>query len=171
MSACIARGCSYFLSGVMQGSVKDKDDAALSDVHGIRVAPQDYRAQLKDAILGADPSAKIIEPWELVGGLCAEMYPPGTPQEDYFADDAHVQRAFQLCVDRAAQADVVVSYLPEASMGSAVEIHAARQAGKKVITIAMGRMASNWVVRSYSDHKLSSIAGLKEWLASNLAPE
>ena len=64
--------------------------------------------------------------------------------------------------------DVVVSYLPEASMGSAVEIHAAKLAGKRVIAIAPDRMGQNWVVRSYADNKLASIDELAALLTSLL---
>lgn len=159
----IARGACYFLSGVMQGSVKS------TEVHkGVEVTNQDYRALMKAAILAADSTAKIIEPWDLVGQMCMELYPADKPKEEYFREDEDVQKAFQLCVDQAGASDVVVSYLPEASMGSAVEIHAAKLAGKRVIAIAPDRMGQNWVVRSYADNKLASIDELAALLTSLL---
>ena len=71
-------------------------------------------------------------------------------------------------VEAAAAADVVISYLPEASMGSAVEIHAARQNNRTILAVAPGSMANNWVVRSYADHTFSSIDELRGWLSSNV---
>ena len=158
--ADIAAGSSYFLSGVMQGS-KANGDGVEGTVN------QDYRQLLKDAILAADPSATIIEPWDLVGAEVAKMYPEGTPQSEMFKDDAHVRQAFEVCVAAAAAATVVVSYLPEASMGSAVEIFKAKVAGRKIIVVAPGSMAQNWVVRSYSDHTFDSIDSLGAWLRSS----
>lgn len=154
----IPRGARYFLSGVMQGR---KADGA--GVEG--TVSQDYRQVMKDAILAADATAIVVEPWDLVGALCAELYPEGTAQGNMFRDDAHVQRAFGICVDAAAAADVVVSYLPEASMGSAVEIHAAKLAGKTIIAVAPGSMAANWVVRSYSDRVVPGLDELRAHLA------
>ena len=65
---------------------------------------------------------------------------------------------------RAAAADVVISYLPEASMGSAVEIHAAKAAGKTILAVAPGTMAQNWVVRSFSARTFEDIPALAWFL-------
>jgi hypothetical protein len=157
----IAKGSKYFLSGVMQG--KKADGAGVEGT-----VNQDYRAQMSDAIISADSTATVVEPWDLVGAVCKEMYPEGTPQSDMFKDDAHVRRAFGVCVDAAAASDVVISYLPEASMGSAVELHAARQNGRVILAVAPGSMAGNWVVRSYADETFNSIEDLSGWLASNV---
>ena len=185
----IKAGSSYFLSGVMQGKKADGDGVA-------GTVNQDYRQHVKDAVLAgaqpvhptvwvaplppclllahsspvartaADSTAVIIEPWDLVGAECAVLYPEGTAQSDMFKEDAHVQRCFGVVVDAAAKADIVISYLPEASMGSAVEIHAAKGAGKVILVVAPGSMAQNWVVRSYADSVFASIDELRQWLAS-----
>ena len=155
----IAAGASYFLSGVMQGRKADGDG-----VEG--TVSQDYRRLITAAIQSADPSARVVEPWDLVGGVCQSLYAEGTPQSDMFKDDAHVRLAFGVVVDAAAAADIVVSYLPEASMGSAVEIHAARAAGRTILVVAPGSMAQNWVIRSYADYVFASIDELSVWLVS-----
>ena len=81
----ITPGCSYFLSGVMQGR---KADGA--GVEG--TVPQDYRRELADAILDADSTAVLVEPWDLVGAMCKDLYPEGTPQSEMFKEDAHVRQ-------------------------------------------------------------------------------
>ena len=129
---------------------------------------QDYRGQMKEAILSADAAATVIEPWDLVGNVCKELYPEGTPWSAMFKDDAHVRMAFGTCVDAAAEADVLISYLPEASMGSAIEIYKARSAGKKILVVAPGSMAGNWTVRSYADRIFSSIEELRAALVCQL---
>ena len=159
-------GSSFFLSGVMQGKKAGQDGQ--SDVKGIAVVNQDYRGLIKSAIVAADDTAKIIEPWDLVGAECTKIYPEGTSQADMFKDDADVRRCFQLCVDAAAASDVVISYLPEASMGSAVEIHAAMLAGKKILVVAPDLMSQNWVVRSYADLVFKSIDELGSWLKESV---
>ena len=158
----ISSGSSYFMSGVMQGRKADGDG-----VEG--TVDQDYRRLIKEAVLGADASASIVEPWDLVGALCRELYPADTPQSDMFRENSHVAKAFGMCVEAAAQADVLISYLPEASMGSAVEIHAARSASRTILVVAPGSMSGNWVVRSYADHVFASIEELGAWLVANVA--
>ena len=81
-----------------------------------------------------------------------------------WTDDADVRKLFAEVVDAAAAADVVVSYLPTASMGSACELHAAHAAHKTVLCIAPGAMAQNWVVRSFSARTFEDIPALAWFL-------
>ena len=158
----LRRGCSYFLSGVMQGRKAEGEG-----VEG--TVSQDYRQHMKDAILAADAGAAVVEPWDLVGAECERLYPKGTPQAEMFKENADVRHCFGVCVEAAVKADVVVSYLPEASMGSAVEIYAAKGAGRTILCVAPGRMAQNWVVRSYADHVFEDIPALRRWLIAAAA--
>ena len=50
----------------------------------------------------------------------------------------------------AAKSDVLIAYLPEASMGTAVEMWEAHRAGKTILAITP--LAHNWVVRFLSHH-------------------
>lgn len=157
MAVAIAAGSSYFLSGVMQGKSASGDG-----VEG--TVNQDYRAEMKAAILAADATARVVEPWDLVAEKVKKIYPEGTQQSEMFKHDIHVRQCFQVCVDAAASSDVVISYLPEASMGSAVELSAAFAKGKTIVVIAPGSMAGNWVVRSYANVVLASLEELAAWL-------
>ncbi|MBN1335956.1 MAG: hypothetical protein JXB39_08355 [Deltaproteobacteria bacterium] len=49
----------------------------------------------------------------------------------------------------ACTADLVVAWIPEASMGTAIEIHEAHRAGVPVVAITP--LAVNWVVRACAD--------------------
>ena len=131
---------------------------------GIAVESQDYRALMRGAILAADPSATIVDPAIVVPAMAPGLHPPSTPEAEWWSADACVRQAFEACVDLAAKSDVVVSYLPTASMGSAVELHAARQAGRLVLVVAPGKMRFNWVVRSYADHVFEDVRALEVWL-------
>eukprot|EP00927_Polykrikos_kofoidii_P028479 TRINITY_DN24861_c0_g1_i1.p1 TRINITY_DN24861_c0_g1~~TRINITY_DN24861_c0_g1_i1.p1 ORF type:complete len:194 (+),score=31.83 TRINITY_DN24861_c0_g1_i1:70-582(+) len=157
----IVGGSTYFLSGVMGGS-----GGGDNKEFGVAMESQDYRALLRDAVLAADPMARIVDPLALGEVRAAEWYPPGTPIENYWIDDAHVREMLAEVVAAAAASDVVISFLPSASMGSAVELHAARQASRIILVVAPGNMRGNWVVRSYADRIFESIEELRDWLLS-----
>ena len=107
-----AGGATYFLSGVMGGS-----QTASSTSLGIPMESQDYRGQIRAAILAADETANIVDPLEMGAVRGRELgFGEGKPS---WTDDADVRKLFAEVVDAAAAADVVVSYLPTASMGSA----------------------------------------------------
>lgn len=131
--------------------------------------PQDYRRLMKDAIIAADSSATIIEPWDIVGTIAQELYAKDIPQAEMFQDDLHVRKAFTACIDASASAECVVSYLPEASMGSAVELYVAFQRGRRIFVIAPGTMAANWTVRSFAERVFTSIDEFGTFLSQNIA--
>ena len=111
---------TYFISGVMvskQGKATEQ---------GLAMEPQDYRAQIRSAITSSDPSATIIDPLDLGAQRAAQLHPVGTPESELWRDDADVRSMLAEVVGAAAGADVVVCYLPTASMGSAIELHEAR---------------------------------------------
>ena len=152
-----AGGATYFLSGVMGGS-----QTASSTSLGIPMESQDYRGQIRAAILAADAAANIVDPLEMGAVRGRELgFGEGKPS---WTDDADVRKLFAEVVDAAAAADVVVSYLPTASMGSACELHAAHAAHKTVLCIAPGAMAQNWVVRSFSARTFEDIPALAWFL-------
>ena len=162
--APLKRGATYFLSGVMGGS-----GGGSANLAGVTVESQDYRALMRASIVAADPDAVIIDPADIVRERAKELHPPGTPESQYFNSDDTIGAMFGECVALAAKCDVVVSYLPMASMGSACELHEARAAGRLVIVITGGsKMGGNWVVRSYADHVLSDADALRVWLQRNL---
>ena len=162
-------GASYFLSGVMGGSGAAKSNTG--NLAGVAVVPQDYRALMRDAILAADPSATIIDPAKVLTDTAPSLHPRGTDPKDYWRHDESVRQAFTECVELAASTDICVSYLPSASMGSAVELHAARAAAKLILVIAPGPMQGNWVVRSYADRVFEDVAELQAWLTERLIPD
>ena len=83
---------------------------------GIPMESQDYRGQIRAAILAADETANIVDPLEMGAVRGRELgFGEGKPS---WTDDADVRKLFAEVVDAAAAADVVVSYLPTASMGS-----------------------------------------------------
>jgi DNA-binding MurR/RpiR family transcriptional regulator len=77
-------------------------------------------------------------------------------------DDAKAFEVLGESVDAARQSDLLIAYLPEASMGSAIEMWEAKKAGARIISITP--LKPNWVVRYASDIVLETIEELEELL-------
>jgi len=124
----------------MQGSLAE---ASIHD--------QGYRVVIGAAIKARFPEAEIIDPMELHpdAGL------------NYGSEEA--KRTLLEMAEEAALADVLVAYLPEASMGTAVEMWQAYRAGKLVLTISP--LAENWVVRFLSTRVFPSLAAFESFVA------
>lgn len=130
----------FFIAGIMQGSLAE-----------IGIHDQSYRVAIGTAIKARFPEAEIIDPLELHpdGGL------------NYGPEEA--KRTLLEMAAEAALADVLIAYLPEASMGTAVEMWEAHRAGKPVLTISP--LAENWVVRFLSTRVFPSLAAFESFVA------
>ena len=129
---------TFFIAGVMQGSRRD---------NGLQ--PQDYRRRLKSLIRKYFPGAKIICPLE------------DNPNSLEY-DEATGRRTFLEVVEQAKSARVMIAYLPEASMGTAVEMWEAYRNG--VTVWAVSPLKNNWVVKFFSHKIFSGIADLEAYL-------
>jgi hypothetical protein len=128
-----------FIAGIMQGSRLDRE-----------IDDQSYRTRIANALLAQHPSAEIIDP--------NELHPEGVGYDDQQA------RATLLDMARlAGQCDLLVAYAPHASMGTAIEMWQAFQAGAVILTISP--MAENWVVKHLSDAVFADLAAFRAWLA------
>jgi hypothetical protein len=129
-----------FLSGIIQGSRRGKD-----------IHTQDYRESLKGLLRRYAPEAELICP--------IDLHPNSV---DY---DAVKARATFLDMIRLAQeSDLVVAYLPEASMGTAVEIWQAHLRGVPVIAISP--LSENWVVKLASVRVCPTLEDFESFLSA-----
>ena len=128
-----------FIAGIMQGSRLDR-----------YIGEQDYRRIITEAILQRHPDVVIVDP--------NELHPEGVDYEDDRARATLLEMA-----DLAARADLVVAYVPEASMGTAIEMWQAFQAGIPIVTISP--MAANWVIRHLSAVVLPDLEAFGRWVA------
>ena len=113
-----------FIGGVMQGSIQGKG-----------IVSQDYRRRIAAALQARWPELEVIDPFAL--------HPNSV---EY--DDAGAKETLFGMLDHAAASDLVIVYLPTASMGTALEMYVAHRAGVPVVTISP--LAENWVVRALS---------------------
>ncbi len=116
-----------FFSGIMQAV---REDDQIEDQH--------YRIRLRQAFQSCLPDVQITDPW-------AEN-PDSVNYEDELA-----RQTFLSLVRRASDVDLLVAYIPVASMGSAMEMWQAYNNGVYVITISP--MQYHWAIR-YASHEL-----------------
>lgn len=128
-----------FLAGIMQGSHL-----------GAVVHNQDYRARLRAMIAKHLPHAEIYDPMADHGNSLEYNEHQGRSVFFYHT---------RLC----SEFEVVISYVPEASMGSAIEMWQAYQHGRAVLTIS--GLKHNWVVRFLSHEVYADLDEFEEALA------
>jgi len=129
-----------FLCGIIQGSHT-----------GRGIHAQTYRKRLGEAIRERYPEAEVYCPVELH---------PTSPTYD----DAKAFRVFEESLEAARKSDLLIAYVPEASMGSAIEMWEARKAGVKVLSITT--LSHNWVVKYVSDLIVPTLEEFERLLAS-----
>jgi len=127
-----------FISGVMQGSKT-----------GPGMQGQGYRQVIADSIRTLHPKAEIFDPFT--------AFP-----DDVIYDDQTVKQTLFTAAEEAASADILIAYLPEASMGSALEMIRAYDNGKIILSISP--LEENWFVRSVSSRVFSTMDQFCEWI-------
>ena len=135
----------FFLAGIMQGSHQ-----------GPSLHAQDYRARLKALLAEHFPAAEIYDPLA-----------DHTNSLDY--DDELGRRVFFHHVQLCGQVDVVLAFLPEASMGTAIEMWHAHQQGKAVVTISP--LEHNWAVKFLSHARYRDLEAFEAALCSGRLAE
>jgi hypothetical protein len=165
----LSRARTFFLAGVMQGSRS-----------GDRLADQSYRDQLHELIRAARPEAEIRDPGRLMATWLGPREADLRAAHGRLLDRTTLRRTefepaitdltgvFERLVALAAASDVCIGWLPgqEASMGTAVEMWAAHQAGRLVLAITP--MRQNLAVLACSDVILPDLDRLGRLLTAGL---
>jgi len=131
---------TIFVAGIIQGSLRD------TSIHR-----QDYRRRIVGLLREHFPQLHIFCP--------IENHPDSLSYTDQEA-----RATFLALMERAAQADTLVAYLPEASMGTAIEMWQAHRNRRLVLTISP--MAANWTIRFLSDVLLPDIPAFERFVRS-----
>jgi len=130
----------FFVAGIMQGSRAD------TNIHD-----QGYRQAIGMAIRSRFPGAEIVDPLEL------------HPDAGLGYGPEEARQAMLDLAQEAARADVLIAYVPEASMVTAVEMLQAYSTGKPVLTISP--LAENWVVKFLSTRVFPSLEAFEAFVA------
>jgi molybdopterin converting factor small subunit len=120
-----------FIGGIMQGSLREN-----------AIQTQDYRRIIGDCLRAHVPGIAVIDPFELHPNSVA-----------YGVDEA--RRTLIALAQTAGQADAAVVYVPEASMGTALEMWEAYHHGRPVF--AVSPLVHNWVVRCLSTRVFATL--------------
>lgn len=120
-----------FIAGVMQGNRKDD-----------KIYSQDYRTIITQKLLSIEKETDVVDP--------DKTDPERLSYTHEQAADMFFRYSFM-----AGEVDLLVSYIPEASMGSAVEMWEAWK--NKVPVVTISSMKLNWVVKLLSDKVYTSI--------------
>ncbi len=116
-----------FFSGIMQAT---RSDGLIEDQH--------YRVRLREAFQRCLPDANIVDPWT------------ENPDSINYGE-AQARQTFLSMVRKAKDVDLLVAYIPTASMGSAMEMWQAFENNVYVITISP--MIHHWAIR-FSSHEI-----------------
>jgi hypothetical protein len=128
----------FFLAGIMQGSHL-----------GSALHNQDYRARIKILLEAHFPGANVYDP---LADHATSL--------DY--DEAKGRRVFLDHNRLAGEVDVLVAFVPEASMGTAIEMWEAWRQGRAVVTISP--LKHNWVVKFLSHELYPDVAAFEQAL-------
>lgn len=134
-----------FIAGIMQASLQGKG-----------IVDQSYRNAIGELLLARWPDLEVVDPIQL------------HPASVEYGDELAKATLFDL-LEIAGGSDLVIAYVPQASMGTALEMHRAYNAGIPVITISP--MAENWVVRALSRRIFADIPAFAAYVADLDAPE
>lgn len=137
-------GLTVFLAGIIQGSLPDT------------IHKQEYRSEIASLVQTRLPHATVFDPFAEHPDSLA--YDPDKGRDVFFD-----------LMDRAGRADIVFAFLPEASMGTAIEIWNAFHYG--AVVIAVTPLSENWVVRFLADAIVPDIDALREFLQSGRLEE
>ena len=121
----------FFLAGIMQGSHL-----------GAALHNQDYRCNLVRLLREHFPGAEVYDPLA-----------DHRSSLDY--DDQQGSRVFFHHNLMCREVDVLVAFVPEASMGTAIEMWEAYQHGRTVLTISP--LKHNWAIRFLSDRVYADV--------------
>ncbi|HOF17760.1 MAG TPA: hypothetical protein PK082_02530 [Phycisphaerae bacterium] len=132
---------NVFLAGIIQGS---KVEPA---IHA-----QDWRGPIREALARHAPRADVY---------CHYSEHP----ESITYELPRIREVFAEGNRRAAACDVLVAYVPSASMGTAVEMHEAARNG--AVVLAITPLKANWVIRAYSDRIFETVEQFEAFLAAD----
>jgi molybdopterin converting factor small subunit len=120
-----------FIGGIMQGSLRENT-----------IQTQDYRRIIGDCLRAHLPDVAVIDPFELHPNSVA-----------YDVDEA--RHTLITLAQTAGRADAAVVFVPEASMGTALEMWEAYRGGKPIFAISP--LVHNWVIKCLSTQVFATI--------------
>ncbi len=123
-----------FIAGVMQ-----------AERHDDQIESQSYRRLITEALKTHIPDVKITDPWAL------------NPDSVNY-DEERARHTFLTMTKTAGEVDLLIAYLPQVSMGTAMEMWQAHQAGVHIIAVTP--FVHHWAIRFTADEILPNLDSL-----------
>jgi len=123
-----------FIGGIMQGQRRDD-----------QIDSQDYRVRITEAFQKAAPEIELFDPWAI------------NPNSVSF-DEEKARHTFLTMTKAVRDADLLIAYLPQASMGTAMEMWEAFNAG--VYVVAVTPLIHHWAIKFTSNEILPDLESL-----------
>jgi hypothetical protein len=137
---CMSLGYRFFIAGILQGSKR-----------GLEIHDQGYRDVIRE----------ILEK-DFIDG---EVYCPVQKHPDSISyDEEKARDVFFHHLEKVRKSHCLVGYLPEASMGSSIEMWEAFH--EKAVIVTITPMTTNWVVSLLSDRVCADMDGFRDFVAS-----
>lgn len=130
----------FFLAGIMQGSHAGDD-----------LYSQSYRDDLRQMLAAAFPQAEIYDPFS-------------DHNESIAYDDETARRVYYAHNRMCREVDCLIAFVPEASMGTAIEMWEAHEHGRGLV-VAISPLTKNWAVKFCSHVIFESTAAFKAVVA------
>ncbi len=133
-----------FLAGIMQGS------HASVEMH-----PQGYRARLKGLLQEHLPRAEVYDPL-------------ADHRQSLDYDDQQGRDVFLHHNRMCGEVDVLIAFVPEASMGTAIEMWESWRHGR--IVLAISPLSHNWTIRFCSHALFPTLEALESLVQAGKLP-
>jgi hypothetical protein len=130
-----------FFAGIIQGSHL-----------GMDIHAQNYRETIKEIVRGQYPESELFDPFE------------GHEGSIHYNDD-EARETFFKHLGEVYTSDLMIAYLPQASLGTSIEIWEAYNHGVPVISISP--MTTNWIIRFLPKRNFETIERFKQFIDEN----
>lgn len=130
-----------FFGGIIQGSNV-----------GSEICNQDYREQIENILRKRYLNIEIFDPFE-------------SHRYSVTYDDEQARRTFSMHLDELKSSDMMIAYLPRASLGTAIEMWEAYRNGVPIISISP--MTTNWIVRFLTNKNFETIESFERFVIKN----
>jgi len=130
-----------FFGGIIQGSNQGRE-----------IFSQDYREKIKTILKEKYPDIMVFDPFENHNNSV-----------DYSDDQA--RDTFFNHLEMIKSSDLMIAYLPKASMGTAIEIWQAYHDQVPVLTISP--MTTNWIIRLFSEKNFETAEDFERFIRKN----
>ena len=130
-----------FFGGIIQGSKQGQD------IHS-----QDYRGRVKQVLKEHYPDIEIFDPVE-------------NHEESVEYDDKQAHITFFGHLEIVDTCDLMIAYLPQASLGTAIEMN--RAYDRKIPIISISPMTTNWVIRLLTEKNFETVEAFEKFISVN----